>query len=102
MTDDVRVVFDRRAFARILLGPALGHLLLEAAEPGVREAKARAPKRTGAGAFSIRAQAKLEADEQTVRVAWDRLHFYMYWVERGTRKMQARPFLVPSFRGGRR
>jgi HK97 gp10 family phage protein len=99
MTDDVRVVFHDRGLAELMGEPVMGEMLVEAAEPGVREARFRAPKETGAGAFSIAAEAVRDFGEWAAHVGWSRTRFYMYFHERGTRRLPARPFLVPSFRG---
>ena len=79
----------------------MGPALVEAAGPGVRQAKGQAPHRTGAGAASIGVEAVLDGPEWTAHASWDQLHHYMIFSERGTRFMPARPFLVPAFGGNR-
>ena len=101
MADDVRVDFHKQGLRQLMGQPSIGQLLVEAAQPGIREARFRAPKRTGAGAFSIAAHAVRESGEWTAHVGWSQTRFYMYFHERGTRRLPARPFLVPSFEGAR-
>jgi HK97 gp10 family phage protein len=93
---DVRVVVDKVAVGGFMRGPEVKALLMEAAGPPTGRAQAAAPKRTGEGAASIQAKPRIDHGEQTVRVAWDRIHFYMFFQERGTKYIDARPFLVPS------
>jgi HK97 gp10 family phage protein len=96
---DVRVVVDNseiRAYAR---DPSVGAALVDAAGPGVAQARGSAPHLTGAGAGSIHAEAALDGGEWTARVSWDADHDYMRFHEIGTRFMPAQPFLVPSFEG---
>jgi HK97 gp10 family phage protein len=63
-----------------------------AADAVASNARRRAPKDTGAGAASIQAV----AHGQEFRVSWDAAHDYMQFVELGTRKRSARPFLRPA------
>lgn len=61
------------------------------------DAAALAPKRTGAGARSIRAEYAAAVDGgREVRVSWDRDHFYMSFAEFGTEHQRATPFLRPA------
>jgi HK97 gp10 family phage protein len=96
---DVRVVLHHDEIAALLRDPGLPAELLAAAAPVARDAAGRAPHRTGAGAASIRAEAVLDGPEWTAQVTWDQLHFYMYFHERGTSRLSARPFLVPALEG---
>ena len=98
---DVRVVLDEAAIRELARDPAMGPLLVEAADPDVARAYAQAPKRTGTGAASIHAEPVLDGPEWTARASWDQLHFYMRFHELGTRYLPARPFLVPAFGGNR-
>lgn len=98
---DVRVDFHKPELRRLMGEPSIARMLVEAAQPSIREAKLRAPKRTGAGAFSIAAEPVRESGEWTAHVGWSQTRFYMYFHERGTRRLPARPFLVPSFEGAR-
>lgn len=74
-------------------------LLLDRSQPPNRTAKGTAPYETGAGSASIRADALLGAGGWEVRSSWDRDHYYMYFHERGTKYLDARPFLVPAWEG---
>jgi HK97 gp10 family phage protein len=66
----------------------------EAVADAAREA---APKNTGAGAASIRAELiQTYEGVYVARVGWDRDHFYMMFHELGTSRMSARPFLRPA------
>lgn len=60
------------------------------------EARRRAPKRTGAGAKSIRASSKVVDGAQEFRVSWDTDHFYLGFFENGARNVRKRPFLKPA------
>lgn len=95
--DTVRVDINQRELDALLRSPDARELLLEVSRPHVGEAQAAAPRRTGAGAESIHAEAVLEDGKWEALVSWDRRHFYMYFHEVGTRQLSARPFLVPSF-----
>jgi HK97 gp10 family phage protein len=97
MADDITVVVDYGAIKDWLASPEVGNMLVDAAQPGVSFARAAAPRRTGAGADSIRAEPVLDDGEQTARVSWDRLYYYMRFQEQGTQKMPAHPFLGPAF-----
>lgn len=96
MPDDLRVVVDDAAVDHFMGGPEIRDLVMAAAEPAVGRAQAAAPKKSGEGAASIRAEAVLDGPEWTARVSWDREHYYMFFHERGTKYLDARPFLVPS------
>jgi HK97 gp10 family phage protein len=66
----------------------------------VRErATASAPRRTGEGAASIDYESGVDAYGAFVNVGWDNDHFYMLFVEVGTSRMPARPFLRPALEG---
>lgn len=86
----MKVVVNQRELARLderLVGDLLpvGHRVAQ-------RAAQQAPKRSGEGAASIHAE--VVGDE--VRVSWDRQHFYLYFHEVGTSRMNARPFLRPA------
>jgi HK97 gp10 family phage protein len=92
----VRVDVDERAVDDVVRSVDMRDLLLETAKPVVRNAQAGAPKETGEGAESIRSEPVLDGPDWTVRISWDRDHFYMYFHDRGTRRLPARPFLDPA------
>lgn len=98
MADVELVVYDA-AIQELARDSRMGDVLVEAAAPAVAEARAGAPRRTGAGGASIHAEPVLDGPEWTARATWERERFYMYFHERGTEKMPARPFLVPAFAG---
>jgi HK97 gp10 family phage protein len=62
-------------------------------------ARTAAPKATGEGAASISHEVATDSDGTHVRVSWDIDHFYMLFVEVGTSRMPARPFLRPALEG---
>ena len=102
MAGDVRVVVHEAAVRGLARDPGVRELLLDAAAPVVSDAQGRAPKRTGAGAASIHAEAVLDGPEWTAHMSWSRERFYMYFHERGTPSLPARPFLVPALEGSAR
>lgn len=99
MASDVRVVLHHGAIDDLTLDPGIRAALLDAAIPVVSGARASAPKDSGRGAASIRAEPVLDGPEWTVRISWTRERFYMYFKERGTTSLPARPFLVPTLEG---
>jgi HK97 gp10 family phage protein len=99
VADDVRIVLHQQAIDDLARDPDMRVGLLQASEPVVHQARGDAPKFTGRGAFSIHAEAVLDGPEWTVRIGWDEERFYMYFHEVGTRKLPARPFLVPALEG---
>lgn len=58
-----------------------------------------APKASGEGAASISHEVATDADGTHVRVSWSNERFYMLFVELGTSRMPARPFLRPALEG---
>lgn len=91
---DVTVSLDMAAINAVLRDPGLGDVLLNAARPTlVATARSLAPRRTGAGAASIRAEATLMADGWEVRVSWDDAHKYMRFQDKGTKYVPAKHFL---------
>lgn len=93
---DVRVVVHEGPIAALAYDPGMREALLDAAAPVVGGSQGRAPKLTGAGAASIHAEPVLDGPEWTARISWSRERFYMYWHERGSVSLPARPFLVPT------
>lgn len=65
----------------------------------VPRAKIMAPKDTGEGADSITYRTHRGPDGVSIRIGWDRKHFYMLFPEIGTSEMPARPFLRPALEG---
>ena len=85
---------NRQAIDEILDDPAYTTALLEGGWQVARDAADLAPKDTGAGAKSIRAELVTKGvDEPEVRVSWDRDHYYMAFPEFGTEDRPATPFL---------
>lgn len=88
-----RTVVNPAGMREFLRSPGMRALLLDAAKATVRRAQVGAPKRTGAGAASIRGEAVLDRGEWTVRISWDRAHGYMRFPNFGTRYIRAQHFL---------
>jgi hypothetical protein len=93
---EVKVTTRDDAIADLLASRELPDLLLEASRPIVMGAKARAPRATGAGAESIRAEAVLVRREWQAHISWSELRFYMLFHEVGTRYVPPRSFLVAA------
>ena len=90
-----------QAFGRIKAA-VRGRILAEAAQLGGNEvaadARRLAPRDTGKGAESIRAEvSSVTADKASVDVSWTERRFYMKFQEFGTRFHSAKPFLRPAF-----
>lgn len=94
-----RTVINDRAIDALRRLPEWEAALEREARPLVAAAQNAAPRRTGGGAASIRAEAVLDGDSWTAAVGWDQLHYYMIFHELGTRTLPARPFLVPAVKG---
>jgi HK97 gp10 family phage protein len=89
-----RTVINHAAIEALKRSREAQEVLLDAARPLVSRTRAIAPKRTGAGAASIHAEAVFRGGQWEVRVGWDRLHNYLRFVEFGTsRGVEARHFL---------
>lgn len=94
----VRVDVHEDAIERMVVSPDTRVMLLSAAQPVVNAAKSRAPRATGRGAEGIHAEVVLDGHELAALVSWEQEEFYMYWHEKGSRMLPARPFLVPALR----
>lgn len=92
----VRLDVDEREIEQLVRSVDVRELLLDSAEPIVGRARLGAPEASGEGAASIRREAVLDGPDWTVRISWDRDHFYMYFHDRGTVRLPARPFLEPA------
>lgn len=94
----VEVYVHQDAIDRLDASGEVRDMLFDASHPVVVAAKARAPKDTGRGAAHIHTEMILTAGEWAAFTSWDQDQFYMYWHERGSRQLPARPFLVPALR----
>jgi HK97 gp10 family phage protein len=94
-----KMVIDSSQIHAIVADPAVRDELLRVGEDVARESAIRAPKRTGAGAASIRPEAVLDGDSWEVQVSWDREHYYMYFHQVGTRYMPPHPFMAETGTG---
>jgi HK97 gp10 family phage protein len=90
------LVWDEAALLALRHDPGVLAEMLTVTEPVVQAARAGAPHRTGLGAASIHAEASHTTGGDEVHISWERDRYYMEFSERGTRRMPARPFLVPA------
>lgn len=97
-----KVEFHEAGFQELARQRAMRDVVLDAARLYVvGPARARAPKLTGFGAATIRADANLGPDGWEARVSWSRAAPYMRHQQFGTRHMEANPFLVSTLEGPR-
>jgi hypothetical protein len=89
-----RVVLYRDAIAELARSDQARALLQEIGDEVAKVGAGLADRRTGAGAASF--YAELQDDGAEVRVAWDQLHYYMYFHEVGARHTPAHPALGPA------
>lgn len=94
----VDVTVHQDAIDRLLTSSDTRTMLLDASHPIALQAKARAPRATGAGSAGIHTEMVLTGDEWEALTSWEQHEFYMYWHEKGSRYLPARPFLVPALR----
>jgi HK97 gp10 family phage protein len=99
---NVQVTVHDDAIDRLMRSGQVRDMLHDAVDPIVDTARSRAPKDSGAGSRSIHSEMVLHSDEWEALVSWDQHHWYMYFSEKGTRYMPARPFLVPALRAAAR
>lgn len=80
-------------------GKAVRRSLKAAAEPMVKAARSNAPVETGALRKSIKASTsvRLARGVAQTKISYGKAQFYGQFVELGTSKMPARPFLRPAF-----
>ena len=100
MPDDVHVVLDESAIRDLSASDEMRDALMDIADPVVLTARALAPKRSGRGAESIRAEPVFDSADRewTVRISWTRDHYYLYFHDHGTRQLPAREFLEAALR----
>lgn len=92
----VPIIWNPAGFLELKYNPLLLADILEKVEPVVEAAQAAAPKKSGAGAASIRAEPNYDETEPTVRISWDVEHYYLRFHELGTKYLPERPFLRPA------
>lgn len=97
-TGKVDVTVHNDAIDHMLASGDVRDMLYDATHPVVLQARSRAPHDTGAGAAGIHTEMILTQGEWIALVSWEQQEFYMYWHEKGSRKLPARPFLVPALR----
>lgn len=92
------VVLNRSAIAA--LGGEDSRRALESVARQVADrARSSAPRRSGALAESIGYEVDRDGAELVARVSWSRDAFYGLFVELGTSRMSAQPFLRPALDG---
>ncbi len=96
MPGGVDIIWYPLAIAALKYEPGVLAQVEYQTRPVVQGARADAPKRTGAGAASIRSESSLTDTDPGVRVSWERDRYYMRFHEQGTKYLPARPFLVPA------
>lgn len=89
------VKIDERACVRFSRSPDLVELLEEQGQLDdvVAELKKYCPKDTGKGAESIGYE--LDESGEFWHVSYSKEHFYLYFIEVGTEKLPARPWIRP-------
>jgi len=92
----VRVNVDEKALRRLIESQGIEAALTRVGDQVAERAAQAAPKDSGEGARSIRAEVAHDEDGPHVNVSWDKAHFYMAFHELGTSRMSARPFLRPA------
>lgn len=93
MAAGFRLDLDSAAIDDLAFGPEARELAQDAGDAVAKAARALAPKRTGAGAASIRAAVSQDASGAYAEVSWDKDHAYM--------RFSNRHFLEPALRAAR-
>lgn len=93
---DTRIVIREHELREMLRSREMGDQLVAVGTEIGRDAAARAPHDTGAGAASIHAEAVLSHEGFAAHISWTRDRYYMGFHERGTINLPARPFLIPA------
>jgi HK97 gp10 family phage protein len=97
-----RVEFNEAGFQELARSDEIRDAMLEAARTHVvLPARSRAPKLTGFGASTIRAEAHMTPEGWEARVSWTRAAPYMRHQQFGTVRMNANPFLYSTLEGPR-
>jgi len=99
MPDDTHVVVSEVGVRQIMAGTDLRDMLMDMGEPIASRARAGAPKKTGLGAASIRAEPFFDGFTWTVRISWTRDRYYMYFRDRGTQYQRGQDFLEAALEG---
>lgn len=90
--------FNAREVASLPTRPSIVAATLRVGESIAETARRLAPKDSGAGAASIRAEVATASTGPEVHVSVDRDHFYLLFAEFGTSRQSPRPFLRPAAR----
>lgn len=102
MAATVIVTLDRRELERLVTSDEVRDLVEDVAEPVVAMARALAPKDSGRGASTIHSEMVLEDGEWEAHISWTWPDSYYLWFhEKGSRQLPARPFLVPALEAAR-
>lgn len=89
----MRIEWNRQEIQRMAGDPVLRQAARDVGVAIARDARAAAPKRTGAGAASLRSAEVLIDARWEIQVGADQLHAYMRFPDRGTRYIPAQFFL---------
>lgn len=92
----LRFNLDEAALKRFAEGSEVKNYLEQQASAVANDARALAPKRTGAMAASIDYEIVDGDDGLEARVSFDQDHFYGIFAELGTSEQSAQPFLRPA------
>ena len=98
MARNLRVVFVPGVIEEIMAGPDAYRFMERIGDEIADDARGRAPRQAAShgGAASIGASPKMIDGMWAATIGWDRVHFYMYFPEKGTKYQPARPFMVPA------
>lgn len=91
-----RFVADRRAMRDVSFSPPVRDYVDDLGDDVAERARQLAPKRTGAGAASIHAEAGEDRGGAYADVSYDEAHSYMAFAELGSEHEPPQPFLRPA------
>jgi HK97 gp10 family phage protein len=93
-----RIIWNEFEVEHLKHNPGVLAEIEAAAQPAILMARANAPHRTGLGAASIHTEVSFgDGGLPEVHASWSRERYYMRFHEEGTRRLPARPFLIPAF-----
>lgn len=89
----MRIEWNEGEYERMLQDPALTDYARQVGDAVAQLAREMAPRRTGAGAASLQAEAEFLDGQWEIAVGADQLHAYMRFPDRGTKFMPAQRFM---------
>jgi hypothetical protein len=101
LTTTIRVDYHESAERALTVSGDMRDFMQHVGDGIARDARAAAPKHTGAGALSIHGETALGPHGWEAKVSWSEPRYYMTFSETGTVHMAARPFLVPALERAR-